>query len=67
MLSRDLYEWIRDDCIGSPKRWDTFGKKIYCRDEGMMGKFGIKVFPDSDIRDRIEAHRWEYCTKGATN
>lgn len=24
-----------------------------------MGKFGIKVFPDSDIRDRIEKHRQE--------
>ena len=25
----------------------------------MMGKFGIKVFPDSDIRDLIEEHRMQ--------
>jgi hypothetical protein len=22
-----------------------------------MGKFGVKIFPDSDIRERIDAHR----------
>jgi hypothetical protein len=57
MLCRDLYEWIKDGCSGSPKRWELFNKKIYCRGDGRMGKFGVKVFPDSDIRDRIEAHR----------
>lgn len=57
MLSRDLYEWIRDGCTGTPKRWNLFSDKIYCRDDGKMGKFGVKVFPDSDIRELIEAHR----------
>ena len=33
--------------------------KIYRRGDGRMGKFGAKVFPDSDIRDRVEAHRIE--------
>ena len=40
-----------------PRRWDVWQSKIYSRDDAMMGKFGIKVFPDSDIRDRIENHR----------
>ena len=41
----------------TPRRWDVWQSKIYSRDDAMMGKFGIKVFPDSDIRDRIENHR----------
>lgn len=57
MLSRDLYEWIRADCVGSPGRWDIFSAKMYCRGDKRLGTFGVKVFPDSDIRDRIEAHR----------
>ncbi len=29
----------------------------YRRDDMAMGKFGVKVFPDSDIRQLIEEHR----------
>ncbi len=57
MFSRDLYEWVRSDCEAEPLRWEVFGKKIYCRGDGSRGKFGVKIFPDSDIRSRIEAHR----------
>lgn len=57
MLSRDLYEWTRDGCSTTPKRWQLFSDKIYCRGDGQMGKFGVKVFPDSDIRELIDAHR----------
>lgn len=57
MLSRDLYEWIRDGCCTVPKRWHLFSDKVYCRGNGQMGKFGVKVFPDSDIRELIDAHR----------
>jgi hypothetical protein len=57
ILARDLYEWVASDCEGSPHRWHVFNPKIYCRDDRQMGKFGIKVFPDSRIRDKIEAHR----------
>jgi hypothetical protein len=57
MLGRDLYEWAVADCTGSPKRWELFAGRIYVRGDGQMGKFGIKFFPDADIRDRIEAHR----------
>lgn len=60
MLSRDLYEWVVGNCNVTPKRWELFSEKIYCRGDGQMGKFGIKVFPDSDIRDYIEAHRLRY-------
>ncbi|MYC07988.1 MAG: DUF3800 domain-containing protein [Chloroflexi bacterium] len=57
MFSRDLYEWVRGECGIKPYRWEVFEKKIYCRDDGMRGKFGVKIFPDSDIRDKIEVHR----------
>lgn len=57
MLSRDLYEWIRGGCSVTPKRWEIFSGKIYCRDDGKSGKFGVKVFPDSGIRHLVEAHR----------
>lgn len=57
MLSRDTFEWIRDGCASSPPRWGIFGQKFYCREDGRFGKFGLKVFPDSDIRAEIEAHR----------
>jgi hypothetical protein len=63
MFARDLYEWIRGDCKTPSKRWDLFSKRAYCRADGLMGKFGIKVFPDADIRDIIEQHRAAY---GAT-
>lgn len=57
MFARDLYEWTRSECTGNPKRWELFSKRIYCRDDGRMGKFGVKIFPDSDIRDRVDKHR----------
>ncbi len=57
MFSRELYEWIRGDCDVTPKRWSIFSRKIYCREDGAMGKFGVKVFPDSDVRERIVEHR----------
>jgi hypothetical protein len=60
MFARDLYEWIANDCNVEPKRWHLFSQKIYCRDDGTRGKFGVKVFPDSDIRDKIDVHRILY-------
>jgi len=57
-LSRDLYEWVRQDCVGSPKWWSIFSQKVYLRGDGLMGKFGIKVFPESEeVRRRTLAHR----------
>jgi hypothetical protein len=64
MLSRDLYEWVRDDCSGEPGRWAALSEKIYCRGDRNLGKFGVKVFPDADLRDRIDAHR---ATSGPKN
>lgn len=65
MLSRDLYEWVASGCTNSPLRWDTFCRKVYCRGDGQMGKYGIKVFPDSDVRALIEEHRRNYGGVGA--
>lgn len=61
MFSRDLYEWARDGCRTAPLRWEAFSRKVYCREDGAMGKFGVKVFPDSDVREAIEAHRVTVC------
>ena len=63
LVARDIYEWVRSDCTVAPIWWDQLSRKTYCRGDGRMGKFGIKIFPDHDIRDRIEAHRLQY---GAT-
>ena len=57
MLARDVFEWIRSDCEIEPARWDLWSEKFYRRADLRMGKFGLKVFPDSDIRERIENHR----------
>lgn len=57
MVSRDIYEWVDGGCIGSPGRWGLLSDRTYSRGDRMQGKFGIKVFPDSDIREAIEAHR----------
>ncbi len=54
---RDIFEWVRSNCSHSPKFWDALGRKIYCREDGAYGKFGLKVFPDSDLRAEILAHR----------
>ena len=64
MFSRDLFEWVRGGCGEVvPRRWDAWEPKIYARGDAQMGKFGIKVFPDSDIRDRIEEHRQKVISK----
>lgn len=65
MCARTLYEWIRATCRWNPKRWAVLSRKVYCRGDGMSGKFGVKVFPDSDIRRRIEDHRRRYCGSSA--
>lgn len=59
-VARDVYEWIREDCQATKRlggRGDVISEKFYRRGDLKQGKFGLKVFPDSDIRDRIEAHR----------
>ncbi len=64
MLSRDIYEWVRDGCETSPGRWGIFGRHTYCRGDGRMGKFGIKVFPDSDLREAVLEHRAVVASSG---
>jgi hypothetical protein len=59
-LARDLYEWIKNGCTNKPKWWHHFCSKVYVRGDGLMGKFGIKVFPDTEIREVILAHRRMY-------
>lgn len=65
MWARDLFEWTRGGCVGTPGRWRLFESRIYGRGDLMMGKFGLKVFPDSDIREQIEAHRRDVIARRA--
>lgn len=68
LFSREVYEWVRGNCDVNPPRWEEFNSKIYCRGDGKMGKFGLKVFPDSDLRDKVLAHRIQCGAKeGAEN
>ena len=57
MLARDLFEWIRGDCLHDPLRWALFLEKFYKRGDLRQGKFGLKVFPDSDIVQQIARNR----------
>lgn len=57
LLAYDLHHWIRSECAEEPRYWQIWTDKLYMRGDLRMGKFGLKVFPDSDIRDRIEEHR----------
>lgn len=59
IVARDVYEWVEGRCESSPHRWHVLNSKIYCREDRAMGKFGIKIFPDSHLREQIEAHRWQ--------
>lgn len=65
MLSREIFEWITSDCTATPYRWPLFSRKTYSRGDGLMGKFGIKVFPDSDIRETVIAHRTAVMATGS--
>ena len=57
LLAYDLHQWVRSGCAGEPGYWQIWTEKFYGRGDLRMGRFGLKIFPDSDIRDRIEAHR----------
>ncbi len=57
LLAYDLHQWIRSGCAGAPGYWRIWTEKFYAREDLRMGRFGLKIFPDSDIRDRIEEHR----------
>jgi hypothetical protein len=57
MVSRDIYEWVAAGCTGQLGRWQIVNDRIYCRGDRIHGKFGVKVFPDHDIRTTIEVHR----------
>lgn len=58
MWSRDLFEWATNGClVEGPRRWPHFNQKIYRRGDMRVGKFGVKVFPDSDIKELIDLNR----------
>jgi hypothetical protein len=64
-FSRDVFEWTRSGCIDEPKWWRAFCPKLHVRGDGGRGKFSLKVFPDSDIREQILAHRRTWGAEGS--
>jgi hypothetical protein len=57
LVAREVYEWANSDCKVDPRHWDILKPKIYRRDEGHFGRFGIKIFPADGLEDAIYAHR----------
>ncbi len=57
LLERDVFEWIRSDCLQEPRRWQIFEAKFYRRGDLRIGKYGLKVFPADDAAEQVEAQR----------
>ena len=57
MLARDVFEWIRSDCLNDPLRWSIFSSKFYRRGDPASGEFGLAVFPDREIQAQVQAWR----------
>ena len=64
IVAREVYEWTRSGCTVEPKFWDVVSPRFYARGDFSMGRFGLKIFPDRDIRSLVEAHRERF---GPTN
>jgi hypothetical protein len=59
IVSRDFYDWVRSGCTCEVANWDMLRSKIYCRDRGVQGTFGLKVFPATGLEAEVYAHRKE--------
>ena len=57
IVAREVFEWTRSGCTVEPKFWEVVSPRFYARGDFSMGKFGLKIFPDRDIRDVVQAHR----------
>ena len=57
IVAREVFEWTRSGCLVEPKFWDVVSPRFYARGDFAMGKYGLKIFPDRDIRDVVETHR----------
>jgi len=53
LAARALLNWTRAGFSIDHTFLNLWGPKISTRDEVERGKFGIKVFPDTDIRDKV--------------
>ncbi|MBI3911199.1 MAG: DUF3800 domain-containing protein [Armatimonadetes bacterium] len=57
LVAREVFEWTRGGCQNDPPYWAVLNPKIHRRADGHFGKFGVKVFPSSDIDEAVMAHR----------
>ncbi|MBL8066030.1 MAG: DUF3800 domain-containing protein [Chthonomonadaceae bacterium] len=53
LAARALLTWARDGRPDEHSFWDLWAHRITTRQDVERGKFGVKVFPDADIRDEI--------------
>jgi hypothetical protein len=66
LVAREIFEWTRGNCTTDPPYWDVLNQKVYRRGDGHFGRFGVKVFPYTDIQDAVMAHR-DGCIGGQKN
>lgn len=56
-LARSTFEWVTSECQVSTLLWEMFSRKFYSRGDNRRGKFGLKVFPDENLKNQVDAHR----------
>lgn len=57
VVAREINEWVTSGWVKDPKWWAILRARFYGRGDRSRGIFGLKVFPDLDIRELIEEHR----------
>lgn len=57
LIAREVFEWTRSSCQVAPPYWDVLNEKFYIREDGRQGRFGLKIFPCSDIQEHVDRHR----------
>jgi hypothetical protein len=60
---RSMLQWARSNFSMDHEFLRDWSQKIHVRDDGLQGKFGVKVFPDDDIRQKVLEIRRQ-CLKG---
>lgn len=53
LAARAMLTWVRDGRPENHDFWTIWAPKIATREEIERGRFGVKVFPDHDIREEI--------------
>ena len=63
LAARAMLVWSRDGMPITGAFWDFWAARISARPELERGRFGLKVFPDVDIREAVIAMREQVLRK----